>query len=300
MVSIFSSNILLEEPAHGDQTGVWDTPLDSNWTILDRILGGVTTLGLNNSNVALLSSQYQSKTIVFNSTLTGSVTITFPTSFVKSYEILNQCSGSSAFTITLATTAAGGQVICAPPSELIDVRNGGANLTYTGLRHRVGKFWDYAGSSLPSWISGCTVPPYLNCDGTTFSSATYPQLATVIGSTTLPDSRGRGRWALNQGSSRVTTAISGLNGDTRFAGGGGELMQQHNHTITDPGHTHGHNAQLNAATGQDALTRNELLSNGGATINSAFTGITANNAMTGNTQNMPPVYIGGMTLIRAV
>jgi hypothetical protein len=43
------------------------------------------------------------------------------------------------------------------------------------------------GSSVPSWISECTVPPYLVCDGTAFSSAIYPSLAAIIGP--LPDAR---------------------------------------------------------------------------------------------------------------
>ena len=66
MVSTFSSNIQLEEPAFNDQAGTWDTPVDSNWTILDRVLGGITTISLNNANVTLTSSEFQSKTIIFN------------------------------------------------------------------------------------------------------------------------------------------------------------------------------------------------------------------------------------------
>src|SRR5882724_8789878 len=123
MVSAFTPNIQLEEQSRGDQVGTWDTPVNNNMTLVDKVVGAITTIGLNNSNVVLSSPQYQSKTIIFNSTLTGSVTITFPTSFIKSYEIQNLCTGTSAFTITLKTTAAGGQVICAPPGETIGVIN---------------------------------------------------------------------------------------------------------------------------------------------------------------------------------
>jgi|SRR5882724_2486009 len=298
MVSVFTPNIQLENPAFGDQVGTWDVPVDSNWTILDRVLGGINTIPLNNTNVILASSQYQCKTIIFNSTLTGSVTITFPTSFVKGYEILNQCTGSSAFTVTLTTTAAGGQVICAPVGEFHDVNNTGTNMVFKSL-HRVGRYWDYAGSSIPAWVSGCTVPPYLNCDGSTFSATTYPALAVILDSTTLPDTRGRSRFTLTQTTSRITTAISGINGATRFAAGGNESMQQHNHTITDPGHTHVHNAAAN----QSAVVRSALAvsaaSPGAGTINTAVTGISANNTGGGGSQNMPPTYIGGLTMIRA-
>jgi hypothetical protein len=112
MVSTFTPNINLEEPARGDDVGTWDTPVNSNMTLLDLTLGGITTISLNNSNIVLSAAQFLSKGITTNSTLTGSVTITFPTSFTKSYEFFNQCTGSLNNTVTLATTA-GGQVICA-------------------------------------------------------------------------------------------------------------------------------------------------------------------------------------------
>lgn len=299
MVSIFSPNIQLEQPARGDQSSTWETPVNSNATVMDLCCGGNSAIALAGVNVILSSTQYRSRTITLTSTLTASVSLTLPTSFVKSYEILNLCTGSSAFTVTLKTTATGGQVICAPPGETSYVLNNAGNISFRNLG-RVGEYWDHAGSSVPSWVSGCTVPPYLNCDGTTFSSSTYPQLAITLGTTTLPDSKGRTRFVLNQGTARVSTAISGINGDVLFASGGNEAMHQHNHGVTDPTHTHGHNANANTvALGQDAGgVFNSPTPNAG-TISNAFTGITINNNGAGGTQNMSPAYIGGVTMIRA-
>lgn len=301
MVSTFSSNIQLEEPANGDKPGTWDTPIGSNWTILDLVLGGVTTVGLNNANVTLTSSQFQCKTIIFNSTLTGSVIITFPTSFRKDYEIFNTCTGSSSFTVTLTTTAAGGQVICAPPNEGHDVYNTGSNMIFKSL-HRVGEYIDFIGSGLPNWVSGCTIPPYILCDGSGFSSATYPQLSAILGTSTVPDLRGRTKFALNQTTGRITAGGGGLNGNTIFSAGGNEDIQAHVHAVTDPTHTHGHNfnAEVNGCTAP--------ISGGGvgpipvllglATINSAATGISLGTTGSGGSRNMPPAYIGGLTMIR--
>src|ERR1700694_1424104 len=139
MASTFTPNIQLEIPARGDQVGVWDSPVRSDLTLVDLVVGGITTIGLNNSNVVLSAAQFQSAAITFNSTLTGSVTITFPTSFTKPYRIRNQCTGSSAFTITMQTTAAGGQAICAPPGESIECANDGTNLYFHNL-DRVGTY----------------------------------------------------------------------------------------------------------------------------------------------------------------
>ena len=48
----------------------------SGSTLLDLIAGGITIISLNNTGVVLNAAQFQSKGITFNSTLTGSVTIT--------------------------------------------------------------------------------------------------------------------------------------------------------------------------------------------------------------------------------
>lgn len=226
MVSTFTPNIQLEEPARGDDVGVWDTPVNNNMTVVDLVAGGIATIGLNSSPVVLSAAQFQSKGIVFNSTLTASVSITFPTSFKKSYEVTNACTGIN-FVITLGTTAAGGQVIAVPPGETIDVVNDGTNLKYKNLG-RVGSYMDFAATAVPGWITACTVPPYLNCDGTSFSSATYPVLAVVLGGTTLPDARGRTRHALNQGTGRVTAGGNSIDGNTLLAGGGTQSLLQVN------------------------------------------------------------------------
>jgi hypothetical protein len=216
MVSTFTPNIQIEEPARGDDVGIWDGPVNSNMTLLDLTIGAINTIGLNNSNIILSAAQFRSKGITFNSTLTGSVVATFPTSFTKSYEIQNQCTGSSAFTITLATTAAGGQAICCPPGITIDCFNDGTNIKFKNLPP-IGSLWDYAGSSVPNWVSGCTVAPWLNCDGTAISSSVYPFLPVVLGSSLLPDIRGVTRYALGQGTGRLTTALGGLDGTTNFS-----------------------------------------------------------------------------------
>ncbi len=292
-----TANVQLAQPTRGSDVGVWDVPVNNNTLLLDYMLGAVATISLNNANVTLSSSQYQSKTITFNSTLTGSVIITFPTSFIKSYEIYNLCTGSSAFTITLQTSA-GGQIVCAPPGESVDIWNDGSNLRYKNLG-RVGSYWDYAGSSVPAWVSGCTVPPYLNCDGTTFSAATYPALAIILGSTTLPDSKGRARYALDQGAGRVSSAVSGVAGNTIFTGGGDQRLHNHIHAATDSGHTHQFN--LNNSAGGNPIATGSISGNlGNQTVTTGFANITvANSTLGGGSQNMPPIFVSGLMLMRA-
>lgn len=220
MVSTFTPNIQLEEPARGDDVGTWDTPVNANMTLLDLVDGGMVTISAAAGSIALAAAQFQCKTITINSTLLANMFITFPTSFKKSYEIQNLCSGTSAFVVVLQTTASstGAQAVCAPPGEIVEVLNDGANLKFKNLG-RIGSYMDYGGGGVPAWITACTVPPYLPCNGAAFSSATYPILNAIIGNT-LPDFRGRSPFYLNEGTGRLTAAGAGINGDANFQAGG--------------------------------------------------------------------------------
>lgn len=309
MVSAFSSNIQLEEPARGDQVGVWDTPVNSNMNVIDLISGGIATIALNNSPVVLASGQYQCREIIFSSTLTGSVSITFPTSFRKNYEIYNTCTGSSAFTITLQTTAAGGQVICAPPGEIVDIRNDGTSIRYKNLG-RVGTLWEYGGSSVPAWVAGCTVAPYLNCDGTSFSSATFPFLTNILGGTTLPDSRGRVRATLNQATSRLLSSNGGVDGNTNLAAGGADsvtlgasqipTIQSAGFMTTSSGYLVPISQTVNDGNFSGSGAGTHFPSTPGSwTSTSAFSvSVTSTNTGGALHINTQPTYVGGLTLIR--
>lgn len=310
MVSVFTPNIQLEEPARGDDIGTWDTPVNSNMSLIDLVVGGVTNIAVAGAGIVLAAAQYQSKTIIFNSTLTASITVTFPTSFTKSYEILNNTTGSSNFTITLKTTA-GTAAICAPPGECTDIislSTGG--MSYKNLG-RVGSYWDHGGSSVPNWVSGCTTPPYLLCDGTAFSSATYPNLRNFLGGANTPDARGRTRYALDAGTARITGVMAA--GNTILSGDGDQYLMAHNHTgvtgTDSPDHTHTYlTAQSKNGTspaGGAFLTMWHDSGGGSATANSGGISnnhahnFTTNNSGAGASQNLPPLYISGITMIRA-
>src|SRR5260221_263411 len=134
MASTFTPNIQWEEPARGDDVGTWDTPVNNNGTLIDLVTGAIATISLNNSNVVLSAAQFRSKQITFNSTLTGSVFILFPSSFTKSYEIQNLCTGSSAFTVGLtAPTSQSGFFVSCPPGEIVDIVNDGVNIKFKNL-----------------------------------------------------------------------------------------------------------------------------------------------------------------------
>lgn len=301
MTSTFTPNINLEEPARGDQVGTWDTPVNSNMTVIDLVAGAIATQALTNANIILSGSQFQSRQLTFSGALSGSVTITFPTSFKKAYDIYNTCTGSSAFTITLGTTASGGQAICCPPGQMIEVVNDGTNLVFKNLPP-VGTYMDFATSTVPAWISGCTVPPWLNCIGGTFNATTYPALNAFLGNNSLPDRRGRVGITLDAGAGRLTN-FSGL-----LNGGGDQNLQGHVHSGATGGqsndHTHSYviGNPIATTTGGGAFALNSL-----SNANAATGGVSADHSHNfttattgaGNGQNVQPSLLMGITMIRA-
>ncbi len=301
-MSTFTIAKNLEQVPRGVDLGTWDSPTNSNWGIVDAALGQAVTIGLNNSNVVLSTPQYQCNLITFNSTLTGNVSITFPTSFTGPYSVQNLCTGFN-FTVTLGTTVAGGQVICAPPGSITDVFNNGVDLKYRNLG-RIGEYVDVALTVVPGWISGCTVPPYLNCDGTTFNATTYPVLNAILGGNTLPDSRGRTRYAADAGTNRITTVIGAPN--TVGGAGGGQTITVGTSNL--PAYTPSGTVAVTAHTVQQVISLNvtaggtQLIANGGnlsVVIDSqTFTG-NAQGGISAPMAALPPLFIHGITMIRA-
>lgn len=298
-------------PTTGTQAGIWGSDdLNPNFALIDKNLGGVASVALTNSNVTLSSSEYANGTIKFTGTLSANVTITFPT-VSGWWTVINSCSAANTYYIRLSCSV-GGLKICPPPGEAIDIYCDGTDVVYRNLGHAIGSYWDYAGASVPVWVSGCSVPPYLLCDGSTYSAVTYPQLNAILGTTTLVDTRGRGRFNLNGGQSRITTAGSSIDGDTRFSAGGAQ-----NTTLAEVNmvpHTHTQTAQqptFTYSTGSSGAGTDNRVSgiqtSGGAnsvtTNDDATPGSTGSYGGSGGSAqpftNMPPAYIGGITMIRA-
>jgi microcystin-dependent protein len=296
-----TTNRNYQTPATGTEVDTWGDVLNANAELIDNNLGAVASVALSNANVTLTGNQYKCGTIALSGTLTGNCIVFFP-NVQGWWKVRNLCTGNFYAAVRLA---AGGNQIGIPPGEIVDVVADGTNMSYANLAPRVGDYVDYAGATVPLWASACTIPPFLLCDGSTFSAGTYPVLNSILGGTTLPDARGRARFALNGGTSRITAAGSGIDGDTRFAAGGAQTvtlqtseLPAHNHGVNDPGHTH--TVPLGTANGGSPNALQAVNSAGTATSGSSTTGITIQNTGGGGAHNnMPPALIGGITMIRA-
>ncbi|MDE2096860.1 MAG: tail fiber protein [Patescibacteria group bacterium] len=308
-------------PATGTHVDLWGSDVvNPNMSAIDGMLGGFATVALSSTNVTLTVPagftatpgagpvQSQNALITFTGTLTASLTVTFP--LPGYYIVLNKCIVGS-FYIALGSSTPGNYV-CAPPGQAVHVFCDGTDMHYVNLAP-VGTYLDLGAAAVPAWITNCTVPPYLNCDGTAFNGATYPQLAALLGGTTLPDLRGRTRATLNQGTGRITTAGGGVDGSTLLAGGGQQTRTIAQANLPAVSVSVSGTATVNSdfalypfTSVTAAVTPGSGL--GGVPYNCGISNIPSTGTISGSTGNLgsgtalatlPPMAIAGLTLIRA-
>jgi hypothetical protein len=281
--------------------------------LVDTIVGGIAFIATTGGATTLSPAQLACGTISISGNLSSLANIVFP-AVQGWWSIENLTTGAFPVFIQSGSVT---QQICMPPGEITDIQVNGNVVKFRNLG-RIGSFVDYIGTSVPNWVSNCTIPPYLNCDGSAFSSGTYPYLAGLIG-TNLPDLRGRSRAYLNQGTGRITSSGSGIDGNTNLSGGGQQniqLQQQHLPnltfpvTIVDPGHFHVLNGGAGFTVGTSSVGNGPSAPGAAGPAASISpqtdtkpTGITASVVLNGGAvstfTNMGPTVITGITMIRA-
>lgn len=291
---------------HGLGVNTWDATLNTVFNQIDQNFGAVSNIALSNVNVTLNPAQYVCGTLRFSGILTGNVIVTFPS--VSGWWVCeNVCTGN--FYVQL--TCGAGNKICVPPGESVDVLTDGSNFRYRNFG-RVGSELYLDTAAVPVWITNCTVPPYLLCDGSAFSSGTYPALAAILGGTTLPDARGRARFALNGGTGRLTTT-GGIDGNTLLAAGGdgdGLVIGTTNLpavtlataiTAGQGSHVHVNSKPVfnNTSASTTGPVQGWNLENTVAATLPAMVGTTPLGGDGTALASVPPGYVGGITLIRA-
>lgn len=223
-------NVGLSVPTRGSDVGVWDTPVNADFTALDGLFGGVQTVSASSVPITLTSpagftptpsggpTQAQNGVLRFTGTLTAGVQVTLP---LPGYIIIENLT-TGAFLLTFRAIGSG-EIIAVDQGIQQHVYNDGTNVRFVNLPP-IGSYLDLCDASTPLWVNACTKPPYLLCDGSTFSAVTYPYLNVKLGGNTLPDFRGRSGFYLNSGTGRLTSGGAGIDGNTRFAAGGNNGM----------------------------------------------------------------------------
>lgn len=196
MSSTFTTNINLEEPALGDYVNSWNTPVNSNFTVMDAVFGSSTSVAFTNANVTLTVAQAAYFQIVCTGTLTANVQLILPSAIGGRRVIYNQCTGAFTLTVLNGSGDTGGGVVVGQGFQTPIVLTAGR------------AFYDAYASTPPGTIQptsfNSAMPGFLLCFGQTISRTTYAQLWAAAqaygwswgngdGSTTfsLPDLRGR-------------------------------------------------------------------------------------------------------------
>lgn len=245
-------NKYLNVPNTGDLVGAWGTTaINFNMSGLDGVLGGFATISLSSATTFALGlptgastgltpgagpTQSQNALLKFTGTLTGNAVVQFT---MPGFYIVHNACTVGAFYIKLSPSSGAGNSICAPPGRKAHVFFDGTDMDYIDMPE-VGSALDLhqSGTSIPAWISNCTIVPYLLKDGTVYNVSAYPQLGAQLGSAFggngastfgVPSELNRVRIPVDTtgATGRITTAGSSIDGSTMGSSGGGQ-----NHVLT--------------------------------------------------------------------
>lgn len=128
MASTFTGNKHLERPANGDAVGVWDIPVNADWTAIDTAFGGLATLNATaaSGTVALVLAQYLPPNINITGTLTANVNYQLPANVGGFWFINNGTTG--AFSIAISSATGGGSTLTVPQGGTTAARCDGTNI----------------------------------------------------------------------------------------------------------------------------------------------------------------------------
>ena len=116
----------LEQPASGDYPNAWAGPVNADWATIDACMSGTTSIALTNVNVILTQPQMQAQRILLTGTLTGSVSVLFPSTIPGNFIIDNRTTG--AFSVFVVTTAVSSVGITSPQGYRSFVFTDGTNV----------------------------------------------------------------------------------------------------------------------------------------------------------------------------
>ena len=236
MVEPITPNIGLIVPNTNDLPNAWGTAaVNVNMSALDGMFGGFQTLSFSVATTVTLTTptsgaltpgtgpcQSQNACIALSGTLSGNVVLkmTMPGRYV----FHNQCVVGSNY-VQLAPVSGGGNAMGLPPGQKVTIFYDGTNVDYVDTLP-VGAAFDLHGvSTIPAWITACTVRPYLLKDGTTYSTSIFPALGALLGSTfggngvttfKVPDERARVRFGVDPGdaTNRLNNTLGGDMGNS--------------------------------------------------------------------------------------
>ena len=167
MASTYTTSLKIQQIGNGEQSGVWGSTTNTNWTLIEQAVAGVQTITMANANYTLTNlngvlDEARNMVLVVQGTNSGIYQVVAPLNQSKFYVVSNQTSGGYAITIG----ASSGSVVSIPNGTTIQVYSDGTNF-YSAQTSSAGNFNVNGNLS----VSGTTTVTALSGTTGTFSGA---------------------------------------------------------------------------------------------------------------------------------
>ena len=229
MASTYTTSLKIQEIGNGEQSGVWGTTTNTNWTLIEQAIAGVQTITMSNADYTLsnlngVSDEARNMVLVVNGTNSDIRKVVAPLNQPKLYVISNQTTGGYAITIGAST----GAYISIPNGVTAQVYTDGTNF-YSAQTGSAGDF-SINGNATVSGALGVTGAANLTT-GAISGIMTAPTAASGTSTTQLATTAFVAN-ALSSVTGRLIQVVS-VNFDTSFSTTSGTYVNTgHTATIT--------------------------------------------------------------------
>jgi hypothetical protein len=140
MASTYTTSLKIQQIGNGEQSGVWGSTTNTNWTLMEQAVAGVQTITMSNANYTLTNlngvlDEARNMVLVVQGTNSGIYQVIAPLNQSKFYVVSNQTTGGYAITIG----ASSGSVVSIPNGTTIQVYTDGTNF-YSAQTSSAGNF----------------------------------------------------------------------------------------------------------------------------------------------------------------
>ena len=194
MVSTYSPNLRIEEPAQGDYAAGWANMANNNYNLLDQAIAAITSVNVTGgSNVTLTSlngasDEARSAVLVLIGTPSSEISVLLPNSVTKLYALRSKVTNTQV--VVVNNVAAVGAGVTVAPNEQFSFYTDGVRCRKLGVVPKgTVNFWPNSAASIPpGWQAmSALYGSFLKMSGTAGVS-TAPANATVsIGAPTTGD-----------------------------------------------------------------------------------------------------------------
>ena len=139
MASTYTTSLKIQQIGNGEQSGVWGSTTNTNWTLIEQAVSGVQTITMSNANYTLSNlngvlDEARNMVLEVSGTNSGIYQVIAPL-VNKMYVVTNSTSGGYAITIGGST----GSVITVPNGVTVQVYCDGTNF-YSAQTGSAGNF----------------------------------------------------------------------------------------------------------------------------------------------------------------